>query len=325
MSGTVSRRLWGRCGRPAGAEHRGTVTTSFQRKSGFFPALDAAAENLAIVFVDIAGFTPKTSSQTREENLRLLKRFDGTVRPVVRAYSGRVVKNIGDAFLLTFRSPTDALLCSMALHDWITETETGVDPAERFTIRAAVNVGEVRLEGGDVFGEPVNIAARIEGKAGAGEIYFSESAYLSMTKSEVPSEEVGYTELKGIPGKVRLYRVPRATEAGFTMKRPDNGHSAAGKLPFGGLGLERVRDKVAASFSTESAVGGAQGALGKFFEMTARGFDWWRTEVRSSRAVQYVTALAAIVLIVLLVWAVKPKHKARPLNSIEKFQRSLGF
>ena len=120
-------------------------------------------ENLAIVFVDIAGFTPRTSNQTREENLRMLQRFEGIVRPLVRAYSGRVIKTIGDAFLLTFRSPTDALLCSMAIHDRLAESNAGIDPSERFTVRAAVNVGDVRIESGDVFGEAVIIAARIEG------------------------------------------------------------------------------------------------------------------------------------------------------------------
>ncbi len=280
-------------------------------------------ENLAIVFVDIAGFTPRTSAQTREENLRLLKRFEGTVRPLVRVYNGRVVKTIGDAFLLTFRSPTDALLCSAAFHDCLAESDAAVDPVERFTIRAAINVGEVRIEGGDVFGEAVNIAARIEGKAGAGEIYFSESAYLSMTRSEVPSEEVGYAELKGIPGKVRLYRVPRSNEAGFAMKRSDGNHPSD-KLPFAGLGLDRVRDKLASGISAEAAVSGAKGAMKEFLDVWARGFDWWRTEVRRSRMVQYVTALAAIAIIVFLVWAVKPKHNAR-LTPVQKLERSLRF
>jgi len=123
-------------------------------------------ENLAIVFVDIAGITPRTSAQTRAENLRMLKRFDGIVRPLVRAYRGQVVKTIGDAYLLTFRSPTDALLCSMAIQDRITETDAAIDPADRFTIRAAVNAGDVRIEGSDVFGEAVNIASRIEGRQG---------------------------------------------------------------------------------------------------------------------------------------------------------------
>src|SRR5512142_1135025 len=98
-------------------------------------------ENLAIVFIDIAGFTPRTSAQTREENVRMLRRFEGVVRPLVRAYNGRVIKTIGDAFLLSFRSPTDALLCSTAVHDRLAETDADVDAVERFTVRAAVNVG----------------------------------------------------------------------------------------------------------------------------------------------------------------------------------------
>jgi len=285
-------------------------------------------ENLAIVFIDIAGFTPRTSSQTREENVRMLRRFDDVVRPLVRVYRGRVVKTIGDAYLLTFRSPTDALLCSMAIHDRLVESDALIDPADCFTIRSAVNVGEVRIEDGDVFGEAVNIAARIEGKAGAGEIYFSESVFLSMTRSEVPSEEVGYTELKGISGKVRLYRIPRADEAGgYTLKQrgltqeaaaADNAHLLTPvSLPFAGVGLNRVRAKL----GTSIAVAEVQGWLRKGTDSTKQAVSWWRTEVRRSKAIQYTTVLAAIVLIIFLAWVLKPK----PATPWQKFQRSLGI
>jgi adenylate cyclase len=137
-------------------------------------------ENLAIVFIDIAGFTARSSAQTREENQHMLRRFDGVVRPLVRAYDGRVVKTIGDAYLVTFRSPTNALLCSMGVHDRLAETNAGFGPAAQFAIRTAANVGDVRIERGDVFGEAVNVASRIEGQAGAGEIHFSEAAYLAI-------------------------------------------------------------------------------------------------------------------------------------------------
>jgi adenylate cyclase len=282
-------------------------------------------ENLAIVFVDIAGFTSRTSAQTREENTRLLRRFDDLVRPVVRAYSGRVIKTMGDAFLLTFRSPTDALLCSMAIHDRITESDADVDPAERFIVRSAVNVGEVRIKGGDIFGEAVNIASRIEGKAGAGEIYFSESVFLSMTKSEVPSEEVGYTELKGIPGKVRLYRVPRTGEPGGAQQKQAGGSAAPVNLPFSGLGLDRVRGKLAAGIPAEAAVTHAHGMLVKSLEAASRGFDRWKEGLRSSRAVQVGTALLVIAAIVFTVWAVKHKPKPKPLTPLQKLQRTLGL
>ena len=281
-------------------------------------------ENLAIVFIDIAGFTPRTSSQTREENLSMLKRFDGIVRPLVRSYTGRVVKTIGDAYLLTFRSPTDALLCSMAVHDRIVETDAQVKPQDRFAIRAAVNVGEVRIEGGDVFGEAVNIASRIEGKAGAGEIYFSESVFLSMTRTEVPSEEVGYAELKGITEKVRLYRVPRADEPGGSLlkqrgnlpvQETADGNPAATRasLPFGGYGLDRVRDRLGVGpvQALAPALDHVQDLVAKTPEQLRnignnadRAFHWWRGEVRHSRAVQYITMAVLALLIALLIWGV---------------------
>jgi class 3 adenylate cyclase len=294
-------------------------------------------ENLAIVFVDIAGFTPRTSTQTRDENLRMLQRFDSVVRPLVRAYDGRVVKTIGDAYLLTFRSPTNALLCSMAVHDRIAETDRQVAEADRFSVRAAVNVGEVRIEGGDVFGEAVNIASRIEGKAGAGEIYFSESAYLSMTKSEVPSEEVGQAELKGISGMVRLYRVPRANESGYALSRrpaspaPAAGGVAPAVLPYGGHGLDRVRDLISRPGAVQAIAPVAQHAQGgvavlmdvlrRFLLFLQEGYAWWRVEVRRNRTVQYGTIVIIAAIIILGIWF----YNRKPSTPWQKFQRQLGF
>jgi class 3 adenylate cyclase len=269
-------------------------------------------ENLAIVFIDIAGYTQRTSSQTREENLAMLKRFDGLVRPIVRCYHGSVVKTIGDAYLLTFRSPTHALLCSMAIQDRIAETDKDVTPADRFIVRAAVNAGDVRLEGSDVFGEAVNIASRIEGKAGPGEIWFSESVYLSMTRSEVPSEEVGYAELKGIQGKVRLYRIPRKTDTGV--------------LPFGGQALNRVRDRLSSSMpvpveALAPAVETARELAQKGSEVALRGFTWWQFEVRRNKTVQYATIAVLIALIGLMVWAFWPKQQ----TPLQRLHRTFGF
>lgn len=286
-------------------------------------------ENLAIVFIDIAGFTPRTSRQTREESVQMLRRFDYAVRPLVRAYEGRVVKTIGDAYLLTFRSPTNALLCSMAVHDRLAETDGEVDSFSRFAIRAAVNVGEVRIEGGDIFGEAVNIAARIEGEAGAGEIYFSESAFLSMTRTEIPSQEVGYAELKGIPGKVRLFRVPRSNEAGDgTLKELDRGGQPAVALPFGGLALNRVRNKltfVSPARILDPAREHAQNLLltllNQLADAVSRAVAWWRMEVRRSRAVQIGTLIALALITWFLIWALKPK----PATPWQKLHRTLGF
>ena len=300
-------------------------------------------ENLSIVFLDIAGFTARTSTQTREENERMLRRFDDLVRPLVRAYDGRVVKTIGDAYLVTFRSSTNAILCAMGVHDRLAETDPGVDPAQRFAIRAAINTGDVRIEDGDVFGEAVNVASRIEGQAPAGEIHFSEAAYLAMTRSEVPAEEVGLVELRGIAGKVRIFRVPRAGEAGaYVLSRREGASSGADAqadatplsppvLPFGGLGLARIRERLASGGGMqflEPVAARARGVLAQSPArlrqargLVARGWDWWRVEVRRSRAVQIATAIAIVAVILLLAWALKPEPETR----WQRFHRSLGF
>lgn len=218
--------------------------------------------NLAIVFTDIKGFTARTSQQTHEENQRLLAVHEALLAPLFRSFGGRIVKTIGDAFLATFESPTQAVLCGAAIQDrlWL-HNQTAPD-SQKLEVRVAINVGEVRVEGGDVFGEPVNIAARVEGIAEAGEIYFTEAVHLSMNKAEVPAEEVGAFELKGIPDKVRVYRVPRAPYRMGTAPATELGGA---QPPYGNLGLARVTeaataglgDKVA-SLSQHAAVAGAK-------------------------------------------------------------------
>ncbi|WP_257447257.1 adenylate/guanylate cyclase domain-containing protein [Archangium lipolyticum] len=200
--------------------------------------------NLAIVFTDIQGFTERTSRQTLEENQRLLRTHNELLTPVFKAFGGRIIKSIGDAFLVTFESPTQAVLSGMAIQDRLWQYNRGVPDAERLDVRVAINVGEVRLESNDVFGEPVNIASRVESIAEAGEVFFTEAVYLAMNKAEVPSLEVGSFELKGIPGKIRVFRVPRApyrVETPSVVHLPTEEPSLENEQPpFGNLALSRV-------------------------------------------------------------------------------------
>jgi adenylate cyclase len=195
--------------------------------------------NLAIVFTDIKGFTERTSQQTLEENEQLLSMHAQLLEPLFGAFGGRIVKSIGDAYLATFESPTQAVLCGIAIQDRLWFHNREAPEGERFDVRVAINVGEVRLESKDVFGEPVNIAARVEGIAEAGEVYFTEAVYLSMNKAEVPSQEVGSFELKGIPGEIKVFRVPRAPYR-VEAPQPEPGPEMP---PFGNLGLSRVKEQ----------------------------------------------------------------------------------
>lgn len=200
---------------------------------------------LTIVFTDIKGFTERTSRSTREENERLLATHSSLLTPIFRAFGGRIVKEIGDAFLVTFESPTMAVLAGTAVQDRLWQHNRALPEGERLEVRVAMNIGEVRLQGGDVFGEPVNIAARVEGIAEAGEVWLTEGVYLAMNKAEVPAEEVGQFELKGIPGKVRLYKVPRAPYRVEAATAAEGGAAAADAAPYANLGLSKMPDDAA--------------------------------------------------------------------------------
>ncbi len=194
--------------------------------------------NLAIVFTHIEGFGERAGRQTLEENERLLETHANLLSPLFRAFGGRIVKSIDDAFMVTFESPTQAVLAAIAVQDRVWQHNRAALPAERFELRIAINVGEVRLEADDVFGEPVNIAARVEGIAQPGEVYFTEAVYLAMNKAEAPAQEVGAFELKGIPGRVTVFKVPRAP---YRVEAPATASPPGDEVPpFGNLGLSRV-------------------------------------------------------------------------------------
>jgi hypothetical protein len=162
----------------------------------------------------------------------MLAVHDELVQPVVRAFGGRRVKTIGDAFLVLFRSPTTGLLCGMAIQDRLWDYARRVPEEERIEVRIVLSLGEVRLVGSgavpsDVYGEAVNLAARVEAEAEAGEIWFTEAVRLVADRRQVGAEEVGTRRLKGIDEEVRLYRVPYVSHRG---DRP----------PYGNVGLGRV-------------------------------------------------------------------------------------
>lgn len=179
-------------------------------------------ENLTILFVDIAGYTATTNRQSRQQNALLLERFATLLKPIIRQYAGRIVKSLGDALLLTFHSPTNAMLCARQLHDRLVLHHQQNPEYEEIIIRVAAHLGEVRLARHDVFGEAVNLAARIEAVTPAAEIYLSEAVYLAMNKAEVPVESAGQFMLDGFTHPLHLYRVCKIPES---------------RLPFGSVFL----------------------------------------------------------------------------------------
>ncbi|GAC1538517.1 MAG: hypothetical protein NVS2B9_05140 [Myxococcales bacterium] len=100
------------------------------------------ASNLTIVFTDIKGFTERTGRQSHEENQRMLRLHDALLMPVFRAFEGRLVKTIGDAFMVVFQSPTKAVLAGVAIQDRLWEHNRQVPKDQQLHVRVAANMGE---------------------------------------------------------------------------------------------------------------------------------------------------------------------------------------
>ncbi len=235
------------------------------------------AENLVIMFTDIVGFTELTASQSRDQNKVMLHQNEKILGNAAKKFGGKRIKSIGDALLFVFRSPTDALLCSMAMHDLLWEYNLAFeDEKDHITIRVAINSGEVRLDGGDVFGEPVNIAARVEGLTPANEIYFTEAIYLAMNKAEVSHELVDRFKLKGIPEEVTIYKVPRSASAQRLVSYSDGEHETT--FPYGGAHLvEPDGARLMSSLSLDNSVSFKKLFIGAAVSlmMAAAGIVMW--------------------------------------------------
>lgn len=194
--------------------------------SGSSPTVKTAP--LTVMFTDIAGYTERTGQQSREEAARWLAVHDGLLQPVIKAFGGKLVKTIGDAFLATFASPTDAVLCGMAIQDRLYLHNQTAAPSEHIQVRVALSAGEVRLHRGDIFGEAVNLASRLEGLATPGEVLISDAVYATMNAAEATLEHRGEHRFKGISRAVQVYACRPTTEPGLP--------------PFGGRHLARVNE-----------------------------------------------------------------------------------
>jgi len=169
------------------------------------------------MFIDMTGFTSRTSKSSRDQLRKTLEEFETVVKPVVKDFGGRVIKGMGDAYLVTFRSPTNSILCGLEIQKKLKERNERVDKEEEFTASIGVSSGEVYERGGDIFGEAVNLASRIQSKAGAGDILFGDSVYHAMNKNEIKYSSIGKKSFKGIKEKIKVYEVHR-DKVGFFRK-----------------------------------------------------------------------------------------------------------
>src|ERR1700739_2309905 len=163
---------------------------------------------VAILAADVAGYSRLMGADEEGtlERLKALRRelFD----PKIAEQHGRICKTTGDGLLVEFASVVDAVRCAVAVQQAMPERNTGVGADTRIELRIGINLGDVIVEGDDLYGDGVNIAARIEALADAGGVFVSNTVH-DQVRDRLPFafEDLGEQQVKNITRPVRVYRV----------------------------------------------------------------------------------------------------------------------
>jgi class 3 adenylate cyclase len=160
----------------------------------------------AILAVDVAGYSRLMEADEEGTHERLKRDFRELVHPKVTDHRGRIVKNTGDGLLAEFPSVVDAIRCAVELQWIMHDRNLGTPEDKRITFRVGVNIGAVIAEDGDIYGEGVNVAARLEALSEPGGICISRTVRDQIRdKLPYPFEDKGELNVKNIMRPLRVY------------------------------------------------------------------------------------------------------------------------
>jgi adenylate cyclase len=161
----------------------------------------------AILAADVVGFSRLAGADEDRILARLRALRSDLIDPTIAVHNGRVVKRTGDGALVEFRSVVDAVRCAIEVQNAMVERNAGVPEDRRIEFRIGIHLGDVVEESdGDLMGDGVNIAARLEGVAQPGAICLSEQAYWQVKgRLDLSVNDLGHTQLKNIAEPVRIY------------------------------------------------------------------------------------------------------------------------
>src|ERR1700726_3492467 len=161
----------------------------------------------AILAADVTGYSKLAGADEERTLARLRALRSDLFDPTIALHHGRVVKRTGDGVLIEFRSVVDAVRCAIEMQNGMVERNAGLPPERRIEFRVGIHLGDVVEESdGDLMGDGVNIAARLEGIAKPGAICLSEDAYRQVSgRLDMAVTDFGQTELKNIERPIRVY------------------------------------------------------------------------------------------------------------------------
>jgi TolB-like protein/Flp pilus assembly protein TadD len=161
----------------------------------------------AILVADIVGYSRLAGADEERILARLRTLRSDLIDPILAVHHGRVVKRTGDGAIIEFRSVVDAVRCAIEVQSGLAERNAGLPPEKRIEYRVGIHLGDVVEESdGDLMGDGVNIAARLEGVAKPGAICLSEQAYWQVKgRLDLKVTDLGNTELKNIAEPIHVY------------------------------------------------------------------------------------------------------------------------
>src|ERR1700730_13166978 len=183
----------------------------------------------AILAPDVAGYSRLMGADEAGTHERLKTSLRQLIEPKIEEHRGRIVKNTGDGILAEFPSVVDSVRCAVEIQYGMIDRNADIPEDKRISFRIGINLGDVIVEPGDIFGDGVNIAARLEALAEPGGICISGVVHNQVRdKLPYPFEDMGAQNLKNIDRPVHAYRIRIAPAA---QSSPTGAPTAVPELP----------------------------------------------------------------------------------------------
>jgi class 3 adenylate cyclase len=251
------------------------------------------------MITDVLGFSKKSAASTRADLISFVKTHSKLLLPVIDFYRGKVIKSLGDSFLCVFESATDAAVCAIAIQTIILEfNRKRISSDLEMKIRVVINSGDVSIVNGDIFGDAVNLAARMEKmeEIADGGIAISQSTYLLMNRQEVAADSLGPQTFKGISHPVEVYKLPLDKQ----------------KLSVLPTRFLDIVERIAEGKEIESIIGQAIGQDKK--DKTDASRD--SKEAKSDPIIKYSIVLAVLLILILISWKILFTQPAQDKNKL---------
>jgi TolB-like protein/class 3 adenylate cyclase/Tfp pilus assembly protein PilF len=162
----------------------------------------------AVMIADVVGYSRLMSVDEESTHLRLSDYIKNSIEPKISAHGGSLIRSAGDGLLVEFDSAVEAVYCALEIQHELAEHDAGIAADRRLRLRIGINAGDVIADNQDIYGNSVNIAARLEAVAGPGEIYVSRSVRDQLQgHPDLVFADRGQRKVKSLSQPIRIYRV----------------------------------------------------------------------------------------------------------------------